>query len=229
MKEAELLGKIYPSVVTWQADWRRQISEVKEFKLSAISLFLTAVKITQRREIYELLTGTAVQRIPHIHIRQDMAKWELNFLVKKFKTKVFSLHFQYLKNFSNLKYKKQVFIENNRYQGRIKNLAALRTCGGVCIDLSHLEEDRLNISDNFFVAQETVAKYKVGCNHLSAVKSDGNSCHLAKTKKEFDYLLGIPQSFFSPYVCLELQNSIKQQLEFRKYLARILAKNWSKQ
>jgi hypothetical protein len=78
------------------------------------------------------------------------------------------------------------------------------------------------------VSEEAIKKFKVGCNHLSAVKPDNTNRHRADKLSELDYVKNIGRKCFSSYINLEVTNSIKDQLRFRKYLAKILAKTWNK-
>lgn len=228
MIEQEILKRIYPSVVTFASDWRKQVKDIKRLRLKEISLFLTAVGTRERQQIYQALEKTSVQRIPHVHARHDMLEEELDFLVARYKTKVFTIHCGYYKFFKNSKYKKKFFIENNMGQTRIKNLNDLKKGGGICIDLSHLEHFRTRSLRDYKMAQVAAKKYKIGCNHLSAVKPNGLSWHHARNTTELDYIRSIPKHYFSRYINLELSNSIPEQLKFKKYIAKLLAKQWNK-
>lgn len=230
MTEAQILKRIYPSVVTFLGDWRQMIEDIKRLKLTDISLFLTYVGREDREIIYQLLTAAKVKRIPHVHVRSDMVETELDLLVKKFQTKAFTTHYRYLKYFTKSKYRKQIFIENNDGPDRIVDLRQVQNFGGLCIDLSHYAEMRKYNQKDFLIARDGVEKLKfpVGCNHLSAILKNGHSRHLALDMKQLDYVTSIPQSYFSDNINIELANSIPQQLEFRKHLAKILSKQWQK-
>lgn len=228
MTEKEIFKRIYVSVTTYRADWRKIVKDVRRLKISEISLFLTAVSSRERQYIYQALKNTSVKVIPHVHLKDDMKEWELDFLVSHFKTKVFSCHFQYFeKFFKNSKYKRKIFIENNNRQARIKNLEPFKLAGGICIDLAHLVEFQEYSLKDYRLTCQAVKDYKVGCNHLSAVLSDGQSWHYVKKLSELDYVLKIPKQFFSKYINLEVGNPIAEQFRFRDYLAKILAKKWN--
>ncbi len=227
MKEIDIFKKIYPSVVTYGSDWMKMLKEVSNFKLTEISLFLTCVNYSERKKIYAALEKTKINNIPHVHIRHDMREEELDFLVSNYHTKAFTTHYQYfLKSFSKSKYRKQMYIENNGYTSTIKNLNVFKKVGGVCIDLSHLVHHRNKSIDKYNTAVLAVKKYKVGCNHLSAVLSNGKSWHKVSKLSDLDYLKTIAPNYFSDYICLELGNPIHQQLKFKKYIAELLAKSW---
>ena len=228
MTEKEILKRIYVSVTTYYSQWEKQIKEIKKLKIKEISLFLTCATITQRRKIYQALEKTSVKKIPHVHIRHDMTEEELDYLVKKFKSKVFTIHYQYINNFKNSKYKKQIFVEVNYHKSQIKNLKNLSKVGGVCIDLAHLREFEIRKSKHFETSKQAIKLYKLGCNHLSAVISSCKSWHDAKNFEELKYVENIPKKYFSKYICIELVNSISQQLKYKKQIAKLLVKAWQK-
>ncbi|MFA6215177.1 MAG: hypothetical protein WC768_01245 [Patescibacteria group bacterium] len=228
MTEKEILKRIYPSVVTCYADWRLMVKAVDRLGLEDISLFLTKAGFRERQGIYQALQKTKVKRIPHVHIRHDFREAELDFLVKTFKSKVFTTHCQYFKSFAKSKHRKKIFIENNNGQHRIKDLKVLGQAGGACIDLAHLEEFRLTAKNYYEISERAARTYKVGCNHLSAVLPGGKSWHRASKASDLAYVANIPKFYFSRYINLELTNPIPEQLKFRKYLAKLLAKQWNK-
>lgn len=228
MKESEILKRIYPSVVTFAADWRKMIKDVSRLKLKEISLFLTCAGFQDRQQIYQALEKTSVQKIPHVHARHDMTEDEFDYLINHYKTKAFTIHCGYFKFVKGSKHIKKIFIENNSGQTRIKSSNSLNQAGGICIDLSHLEHSRNRSPRDFEIVIEAAKKYKIGCNHLSAVLDNGLSWHKVKKLSELDYITKIPKSYFSKYINIELNNSIPEQLRFRKYIAKILAKKWSK-
>lgn len=228
MRKRDILDRIYPSVVTFLGDWKKMLKEVQAFGLKKISLFLTATNFVRRKEIYDVLIKSKVRLIPHVHARQDMNEEELEFLVKRFHTKAFSLHYQYLDHFKNSRHKKKIYIENNDGPNRIANIKKLSFFGGVCIDLSHLYEHRMHAPKLLKIAINAAKHYKVGCNHLSAVMLDGHSRHVVRNIQELKYVQEIPKIFFSNHIAIELANPIKQQLYFKKYIADILYKQWNK-
>ena len=71
-------------------------------------------------------------------------------------------------------------------------------------------------------------KYKIGCNHISSVLPNDDSEHYLKKITELNYLTRIPRKYFSEYMCIELGNSIKEQLKFKKYIGKLLYKEWNK-
>ena len=230
MKESEILKRIYPSVVTYQGDWQQMMKDVAKFNLKEISLFLTTVGFLERQKIYQALEKTKVKNIPHVHARHDMREEELDFFVSKYKTQAFTIHFQHFsKIFKNSKHKNKIFIENNNGKARIKNLVPFKQVGGICVDLAHLGYFQRRLPKDYQLIDQVVKKYRVGCNHLSAVLDNGFSWHKVNKISDLDYLENIPKYFFSRYINIELINPIKEQLEFKKYIAKILVKTWNKE
>jgi len=230
MTRQQIRSRIYPSIVTFKGDWRQMIKDATRLKLTAVSLFLTAAEYRERQEIYAALVKSTIKRIPHVHARNDMKEAELDLFVRHYKTKAFTIHYRYLKYFKNSKYLKKIFIENNNGKDRIYKLEPIKKTGGMCIDLSHLAEFKRHKPKEYAIAVKGVEEYrfKVGCNHVSAMHKDGNTWHYAKNVKEFDYLKDIPRRYFSQRIALEVGNPIPEQLKFCDYVTIVLTKQWNK-
>lgn len=226
MNEKKILARLYPSVVTVRGDWKKMVNEVKDLKLKTISLFLTGAKYQERLEIYSALEKTAVKNIPHVHLRHDAKEAEIDYLVKRYHAKAFTIHYPAIKNFIKSKYKKQIFIENNWQTYSHDIFPKIKDFGGLCIDLSHLTIWEETKPGNLPTTRYAVEKYKVGCNHISAIKANGTCEHYLKNLSEVDYLTEIRPKYFSQYLNLELGNTIKEQIIIIKYIAKILAKTW---
>ena len=85
--------KILPSLVTTHgSDFREKIRELKKLGLEEIAFFPTVLTAQERPEAYRLLAETKVKRIPFVHLRSDMTIKEMDFLEKKYKTKVIIAH-----------------------------------------------------------------------------------------------------------------------------------------
>ena len=81
---------------------KNKIIEADKFGIKEVSLFLTFLSPSEKKQIYDFLLKSKIKRIPLVHLRDDMKKEELIFLKKNFKTKYFNMHvnhFKYLKNF----------------------------------------------------------------------------------------------------------------------------------
>lgn len=230
MTKAQIRSRIYPSIVTFKGDWRQMIKDATRLKLKTMSLFLTGVNARERQKVYQALAVSSIKAFPHVHARNDMKEAELDLLVRRYKTKAFTIHYRYLKYFKNSKHIKKIFVENNNGPDRIYALEPLKKVGGLCIDLSHHAEFKRHEPKEYRLAVQGVEeyRYRVGCNHVSAMHKNGFTWHYAKDKKEFDYLVGIPKQYFSSYINLEVGNPIPEQLKFCDYIATLLVKQWNK-
>jgi len=225
---SEIEKMLFPSVVTFLGDWKKMLADADKFELKEISLFLTGVGIRERRKLYSELEKTGINRIHHVHARHDMRSEEYEFFLKKYKTKAFTLHYQFLKTVYGKKYAKNIFVENNNGQHRVKKMSDLEKAGGVCIDLSHYMQFKNHEKRYEVMTVQMADNFIVGCNHMSAVRKNGYSWHYAKNKNELNYVKNIPRKFFSDNINIELANPIRQQLEFRKHVAKLLSAVWNK-
>lgn len=220
--------KILPSLTTTKgSDWKNKLREINQFHLKEIALFPTCLDKKERQKLYKLLENSSLKSIPLVHIKNDMAPDELNYFLKRFQTKAFNSHsqseFPHLYQYP-LKQRKMIFLENVYNpldEKEIKNF------GGICLDISHLENDRLLEPKKFKHNVKLIRKYRVGCNHLSCLKKvlqrDESgylryTSHSLKKLSQLDYLKKYPKNYFSSIIALELENTIKKQLEVRKYL-----------
>lgn len=223
--------KLLPNITTiTPGKWRERIKEVKKFKLTEIAVFPTCLKEKERKELYELLKETSVKKIPLVHIRNDMQLWELKYFKKTYGTKFFSTHTarEYPPLFDYGKLQKSVCIENN-YQSFDEE--EIKKFGGICLDLSHLENDRLMRPAIYRADVAVLNKYPPKCGHISAVQDkvflDSNgqerrATHRLTELSQLDYLKRYPKSYFQGPLAIELENSIEEQLEAVKYLNSLI-------
>lgn len=226
-----------PSITTISAKygvsgntWQDKIKEIDELGLKKVAIFSTCLNKEQRQEMYGLLKKTGLKEIPFVHIRSDMPAEELDYLAKKFKTKVFNIHSEKQYPFAhNLeKYHKQFFIENafsSWDEQEIKKFA------GLCLDFSHLENSRLLNQERYKHRLDILKKFKIGCNHVGPISKEkvfwpGDSeenydRHLYSDLSEFDYLKNYPKEFFSNYIAIEVENSLADQLKAIDYIYEI--------
>jgi len=223
--------KILPSITTTEgSDWREKIREINELGLQEVAIFPTCLQEEQRRELYRLLKNSKVKNIPYCHLRNDMKAGELEYLVKNYNTRVFSVHMrvEYPTFHDWLKRKKIIYIENVYHPFDEKELMEF---GGICLDFSHLENDRILARENFKRNIKVIEKNFIGVNHISSIKkvsqidNMGYTCyayHVFDNLSEFDYLKKYPLSYFSPLIIIEVENSIKEQLMAKDYIANLL-------
>lgn len=224
---------ILPTITTITGSaWLAKLAEVKKFKLEEICLFLTCLNREQRKEAFRLLQETNIKRIPFVHLRSDMELEELDFLSKHYKTAVFNIHtqreFPLLSDFGP--YRKSVCIENT-YEPFDE--AELQAFGGICLDLSHLENDRILRPDNYRMNVAVLEKNQPKCSHISAIKKEtfvDEEGHTRITNHHFDdlseldYLAKYPLAYFGAVAALELENTIEEQLRAKEYISTLIGK-----
>lgn len=217
--------QILPTITTiTPGQWRDKVKEVKKFKLKEIAVFPTCLDAKQRKELFSLLEATDVKRIPFVHLRGDMAIEELDYLVKKFKTKVFNIHasreYPFLHDYS--KYRDVIYIEDVYTPFDEEEL---KQFAGVCVDFSHLENDRLLNQEKYRHDIAVIERHRIGCGHISAVKDHRrHSAHFLENLQELNYLKRYPLEYFGDFLAIELENTIEEQLKAKEYISALITK-----
>jgi len=226
-----IIMRILPTITTI-FDWREKIAEVGKLKLKEVSLFLTLVNLQERQELFRLLRDTKINKVPFVHLRSDMTREEIDYLIKHYHTEAFNIHtkreFPYFPDY--VKYKDMTYIENV-YEPLDEN--EIKEFAGVCLDFSHFEDDRLFRKATYKHNMEMIEKYGCGCNHISPFRGPHldrgeikyrkkEHPHFLKKLSELDYLRNYPKKYFSEFIALEMENSIKEQLKVRDYIFKLL-------
>ena len=233
MKKNFLLG-----LTTISPDqWKNKIKEIDELKIKEIALFPTCLDLGQRKELYQLLEKTKLEKTPHVHLRHDSESWELDYLVDKYKTEAFNVHpDENIREFldQNQKYKNIIYVENLLMDDNFEEI--VKYCGGICLDISHWEDHgRLSKRPGYEKLPGLIKKYKIGCNHISAVNKKTSlyrdsfynrdfynfSNHRLAELNEVDYVKNY-KAYLSDIISLELENSFSRQLEVKEYLEKII-------
>ena len=222
-----LSAKFKTSGTTWQD----KIKEIDELHIERVAVFPTCLDKEQRQEMYDLLEKTKIKEIPFVHIRSDMALDELEYFVKRFKTQAFNTHTekQWPLQHDLSKFKEIIFIEN---AGFPLDAEEIKSFAGICLDFSHLENDRIMSPERFKAQEKLLYQHKIGCNHIAAIlkekqqTEDGEGIsfdrHYFKSLDEFDYLKKYPQEWFSQFCAIELENSLAEQLKVIDYIVNLL-------
>lgn len=225
------MKKVFVSITTTRgSDWRKQIREIKKRGLEEAALFLTCLEKEGRKKLYGFLEKNKISNIPFVHIRNDMAPRELDYLIKNFKTEKFNIHtgreFPLICDYP--RHRKKIFIENIYLpldEEEVKSFA------GICLDLAHLENDRVFEFKKFKHNLNILEKYPIGCNHISCFqetvhKDDRGHIrrdrHFMSNISELNYLKKYPKRYFSDTIALELENDIETQLKARDCLLEII-------
>lgn len=209
--------------------WQDKIKETKELDLQKVALFPTCLKKEQRREMYDLLEKSGLKEIPFIHIRTDMSHEELDYLIKKYNTKILNVHPQRQHSvlYDYSKYNSILYLENGADSHFDSD--ELKQYAGICLDVSHLEGERRLHKKQFLKTTKFLKKNPIGCNHVSVIKKmpytdDGEliyDSHYFEDLSEFDYLKSYPEEYFSDFIAMELENSLKEQLKAIDYILNL--------
>lgn len=223
--------KIFPTIVTTDGKHLEKLEEVNKLGLVEVCVFLTGLGSQKRKDFYKELKKSSIRKIPLVHLRTDVELEELDYFVNNFQTEAFNSHsfHHYPLIYDWSKYKEKIFLENRLfcfYKEEVEKF------GGICIDFTHIEDDRLTRPDFYQKEIEFIEKYYCGCAHISEIKKEAiweeekNKVtyhnHMFKELSEFDYLKKYPKKYFSQIMALELENSIKEQLKAKVYIEKIL-------
>jgi hypothetical protein len=222
--------KIIPSIVTThERDYLNQARDVLDLGVKEVALFPTTINYPEREKIYKLLKGKVV--IPHVHLRDDMTRREIDYLTNKFKTKLFNTHCDYIDLFGRWeeKYKSLIYIENNGILPE-NFLEIVGGFAGLCFDASHFEDewrgqkrlDEKQLADN-------IEKMEIGCCHVNAIIPGSEkyadrkwrSLHRFNKLSDLDYLKKYIH-LLSEIISLELENPISEQLQARDYIEKMI-------
>jgi hypothetical protein len=204
--------------------WREKIEEIEKFGIKRVALFLERFGRKQRLKIYSVLSYSNIKEIPLVHIRNDMAREELVFLANNFSPTYFTIHessFEVLEKWKG--FYKKLFLEMDA-DDFVSELVEVKRIGGFCVDLSHFKMELRKWSKEFeYIFKRKHIPHYFDCNHLNGYSPENNDdLHIVKSLKDFDYLRTLPKFIFGNVIALEVENSIFEQLEFKKYLSEFL-------
>ncbi|MBU0456757.1 MAG: hypothetical protein ABH824_07365 [Nanoarchaeota archaeon] len=204
--------------------WEEQLREINELNINQIAIFPTILNHKQRQKLYEALENSSVKEIKLVHLREDFTKKELDYFYNKFNTRLFNCHEREFdaiyRNFPQ--YRKNIVLELN-YDNKIENKIEPNKSAGFCIDFAHMKvaKDRHTCEYDYILKRLKNTHFQA--NHLNGYsKRKKEDLHFVTNKNQFDYLKELPKEIFGKVIGLELENSIKKQLEFKKYLVKIL-------
>ncbi len=229
---------ILPGLTTTpRSDWREKVREIDMLGLKEIALFPTFLEIEERKELYDLLEKTYLEKIPHVHLRDDMEEWELDYYLRRWQSQVFNIHSNRAGSafLEKTSHRDIIFIENlakiDEYY--IKNV---EISGGICIDFSHWQDQgKFQDNEGYDRFESLIEKYKVGCSHISAIVAEPfeyidpksgkrrmiRDDHFMSRLSQLDYMKDYVQ-YLPEYVSIELENPFEEQLEAKKYLEKII-------
>ncbi|MFH1582549.1 MAG: hypothetical protein ABIA08_02230 [bacterium] len=204
-------------------DWANKLEEINELKIKKVAVFLERFDKKERDNFYRLLGKSCIKEIPFVHLRHDVGKKEMDFFVKKYKTKYFNIHEDHFKILDKWKgYWDKIYLEMN-YDSKIDKDVKVRRIGGFCIDLSHFKASIARGTEEAYYTYLRKNKIKFTCNHLNGYNSiERKDKHIITSLKDFDYLTSLPKYVFGELISIEIDNSIKEQISFKEYLIKLL-------
>jgi len=224
-KDKNIAKKIFVSITGNTAkEWQGQLKELERRGITEAALFLEQYPIKQRREIYKALESSSIKKIPLIHIRNDMSRQELAYLSDRYNDPYLTIHessFKYLKKWQG--FHKRLYLEMNM-DNHLRTMVKVGKVGGFCVDLSHFKSAEEKWSKEFiYIAGRKKHKKYFACNHVNGYSYQKNrDIHIITDIHQFDYLKTLPRFVFGKVIAIETANSIKEQLKFKGYLAKLL-------
>ncbi len=160
-----------------------------------------------------------------------MEKEEIDWLIKTYGIKFLNIHSRRSPHPFKLDLsfcKDKVYVENS-FTGL--KLEEVNQFVGVCLDFAHLENNRRLNPDWYQENLMVINKTKIGWGHLGAIRAETNPCSVTKERaldshhfssfSEFDYLKRYV-AIFPNILALEVENSLREQLEAKNYIERML-------
>lgn len=225
--------KILLAITTLSSNWKEKLKEIDKLNIKKAAAFLTGLAKEERRSFYDRIKKTNLKEVPFVHIRSDMEEKELEFFIKNYNTRVFNIHTprEYPLEYDYSKHKDKIYIENTY---TVFTKKELNEFSGICLDLSHLENDRRTNKKKYKKTIQFLENFKIGCNHISAVREKPHINETGEVEKErydvhslnelseLNYIKNYPLDYFSEFIAIELENSLKEQLEVKKYIRDVL-------
>ncbi|MFA6526129.1 MAG: hypothetical protein WCT26_01800 [Candidatus Buchananbacteria bacterium] len=222
---------ILPSITTTHhAFWREKITEAKKLGLTEAALFVSAISLEERQELYARLKETKIKSIPFVHLRSDMELDEIQYLIDNYGVKAMNIHskkeFPLAHNLTSLK--DVIYMENTteHIADEVPNWA------GICFDVSHHESKRLKGEMFYDEIQDLLEKYPIGAWHLNSIKPQAIPSHHGKSityswhsfenLSELDYCVRYKKLLPQHVIALELENPLSEQLRAKDYVEKLL-------
>lgn len=203
--------------------WKRKLKEIEKYKIKKFALFVEEIEKKQRWELYNKLLDLKKRQfveIPLVHLRHDSELKEIIFLKKNFKTKYFNIHDFCFGDIHKWRGSyKDLYLELG-FHNSLDKRAEVNKIGGFCIDLAHfkISKDNRTKEFNYINKRKTVSRY-FKCNHLNGCSMDSKKqFHRVRNIKDLEYLKTLPKFIFGKVIALEMYNSIKDQLKYKKFL-----------
>jgi len=224
MEKESFLDKIYLGLTgDKNIDWQSKLKEINKLKIKEAAVFLERFDKKERDNFYRFLKRSTIKKVPLVHLRSDVGKDEIKFFSDKYQTRHFNIHEDHFKLLNNWKdYWDKLYLEMD-CSGTIEKNVKVQRIGGFYVDLSHFKAAIARGLEEAYYIFIRRNKIKFVCNHLcgySELKTRDK--HLVTSLSDFDYLTTLPKYVFGEILALEVENSIKEQIKFKEYIAEIL-------
>jgi len=224
MKKQSFSDKIFLSITGEKnIDWQAKLKELDQLKIRKAAVFLSAFDRKERDHFYRFLLRSSIKSVPFVHLRDDVSKEEIQFFINKFKTDHFNIHESDFKLLDQWKgFWNKLYLEMN-YDSKISKNVKVRRIGGFCVDLAHLKSAIARGAKEAHYVHLRKDKIKFACNHLGGYCPEKmRDLHTVASLKDFDYLTTLPKYVFGKVIALEINNSIKEQIVFKKHIGKLL-------
>jgi len=213
-------------------DWRSQVGELKALGIVETAVFPTALKESERYELYRTLVEAGIVSIPLLHLITEMKPEEIGFLADHFEIGCFNLHStrKWPLHYDYSEWASKIFLENGK---EVPDEEELGVFAGLCIDFSHWHNERL-VGNELYCEQmnENVKRFPIGVSHVSVIKKERlcnpfrpeieqYDSHLMQDVAELDYL-GRYVEYLAPINAIELENPISDQLRAWEYIESMM-------
>jgi hypothetical protein len=204
-------------------DWQNKLEEINELKIEEAAVFLTRFDKKERDNFYRFLLKSSIKSVPFVHIRNDNSKEDLKFFADNYKTRYFNIHedgFGFLDQWQG--YWDKIYLEPD-YNDEIAKDVKVKKIGGFCIDLGHFKTAiaRGTKEASYIFSNKDIISFP--CNHLGGYSEEAKQdLHSATHFKQFDYLATLPKFVFGNTIALELDNPIKEQIQYKDYIVKVL-------
>lgn len=224
---------ILPGLTTTEQDLIPAfLEDLRDSDVRRIALFPTALDRAERWDLYRRIEEIRGLTAPHVHLRTDCDREEIEFLTDRFQAQAFNIHPIGSRHpFGEIPedLADRFFVENVEVAVAPEDLDR---AGGLCPDYSHLESARLRRDLEYVhVTEEQLATQRIGCCHVSAIRpgvpndwNGGADHHHMASVSDLDYMARYANRLPSRWLSLELENSLAEQLAAAVHLREVLAK-----
>jgi|SRR3989344_142807 len=205
-------------------DWQSKLEEINQLGIKEAAVFLEQFNKQERDNLRRFLLESSIKKVPLVHLRSDTGKDEIDFFINNFKTKYFNIHEDHFNLLGQWEgYWDKLYLEMD-YNSEIGKNVKVRKIGGFCVDLAHFKSAIARGSEEAYYIFMGKNKIKFASNHLGGYSPETKSdLHTITSLKDFDYLTTLPKWVFGEVIAIEVYNSIKEQLIFKDYIAKLLS------